>query len=550
MRKALNAGIDPEAAHRSRSKSNGQQPVYANRSLLEPPAPIFRALLNSLEVGVAIAVPNGEILYANPRFAELLGGSPHQQMSGLDLKSFVLPASWEELSNAMSQGAQNHTEGEMTVLPAGNSNQRTIHLSFTPHERVNDTPTIRLVATEVTELVAANRALKQSETSLHNISARLLQVQDEERRRMARDLHDVTGQELAVAVMSLDNLKNLVDMPGADLKAAICQSAELLRKVDSEIRTLSYLLHPPLLDEMGLGSALVWFVDGFSKRTGIEVETSIPEKLPRFAIEVEIAIFRVVQEALTNVFRHSGSHRAWVSILVNGTRLQAVVKDEGKAVDTKTVDANSKKTGVGIQSMRDRLRSFGGTLEYRVLRPGTKVTATIPLHKEARTFAIQPSTREVNFESTGTESRALERNGTKRILIVDDHEVARQGLRVLLKDQTDLEICGEAKDGVEAIEKTRELKPDLVIMDLSMPNMGGFSAVKHIRAAGISPKFLIYTTHLYPELERVAQAAGCDGFVVKSNASQDLIRGLRTVLGGEKFFSEPIVQDKNSLASA
>jgi signal transduction histidine kinase len=466
-------------------------------------------------------------------------------MSGLKLESFVLPSSWEELSNAMSQGAQHGAEGEMTVLPAGNSNQRTIHLSFTPHEQVNDMATIRLVATEVTELVEANRALKQSENSLHNMSARLLQVQDEERRRIARDLHDVTGQELAVAVMSLDNLKNLMDAPGADLKTAICDSAKLLRKVDSEIRTLSYLLHPPLLDEMGLASALVWFIDGFSKRTGIKVQTEIPEKLPRLAIELEIATFRVVQEALTNVFRHSGSQRAWVSVSLNESRLEVTVVDEGKGVDRRKLGATSEKPGVGIQSMRDRLRVFGGSLEFRALRPGTKVVASIPFSKEAQALGSQIAADGANVE-VARPQRHAERRETKRILIADDHQVAREGLRVLLKEQADLEICGEAKDGLDTVQKARDLRPDLVIMDLSMPHMNGFTAVKHIRALGLQTKILIYTTHSYPELERVAEAARCDGFVVKSNASQDLIRGVRTLLDGGKFFGGEVPKDEKA----
>jgi two-component system, NarL family, sensor kinase len=538
VRKALNAGIDPRAAHKSRQKTNGGQRAHSDgHPDLE--TAVFRSLLDSLEVGVAIAESAGQIVYANPRFAELLAGSSDEEVSGVELKSFVLATSWDQLSDALAQGVHVPTEGEMTVLPSGNGAQRIVHVSFTPHDSVNGKQTVRLVATEVTELVAANRALKQSEASLHTVSARLLQVQDEERRRMARDLHDITGQELAVCVMSLDKLKILADESGANFKKLISQSAQLLRQVESEIRTLSYLLHPPLLDEMGLASALVWFVEGFSKRTGIEVKTDIPEKLPRFAIELEIAIFRVVQEALTNVFRHSGSHRARVSISTSGSQLQATIEDEGKGIGKRKIAAAAEKRGVGIQSMRDRLGLFGGTLEFRSGHPGTKVIATIRLNKGQRSLEGQQPTLEQHFRG---DEVATVTGAIKRILIADDHEVARQGLRVLLKDEGDLEICGEANDGVDAVEKARELRPDLVIMDLTMPRMNGFSAVKHIRASGANPKILIYTTHSYDGLERVAEAASCDGFVVKSNASQDLIRGVRTVLNGGKFFGAEVVQ--------
>jgi two-component system NarL family response regulator len=125
----------------------------------------------------------------------------------------------------------------------------------------------------------------------------------------------------------------------------------------------------------------------------------------------------------------------------------------------------------------------------------------------------------------------------KRILIVDDHEVARKGIRFLLNEEDDLEICGEAQDGLEAFDKVQRLSPDLVILDLNMPGGGGFSAANRIRNAGLTPKILIYTTHTFPGLERIARAADCDGFVVKANATQDLIRGIRAVLRGEEFYS-------------
>jgi DNA-binding NarL/FixJ family response regulator len=136
-----------------------------------------------------------------------------------------------------------------------------------------------------------------------------------------------------------------------------------------------------------------------------------------------------------------------------------------------------------------------------------------------------------------SEATPVSAGRAKRILIVDDHEVARKGIRFLLNEEDDLEICGEAQDGLEAFEKVQRLSPDLVILDLNMPGGGGFSAANRIRNAGLTPKILIYTTHTFPGLERIARAADCDGFVVKANATQDLIRGIRAVLRGEEFYS-------------
>jgi two-component system, NarL family, sensor kinase len=498
-------------------------------------AQLYRSLLDGLDIGVANSTRDGEILYSNRRFGELLGLEEQENLAGSHLKDFVSARDWSSLSEALRQGADGAAEGKITFVEAGSSEVRTVRCSFAPivdEERV----TIKVIASEMTELIETTKALKQSEASLQSLSARLLQVQDDERRRMARDLHDVTGQELAVAIMGIDRLGRSA-IHDENLCEALTETANQLRKVESEIRTLSYVLHPPLLDEMGLRSALHWYIEGFSKRTGIDVEAKIPESLPRLGVEKETALFRVIQEGLTNVFRHSGSRRARIRVSIGSGTLQALVEDDGKGFNNETLSA--AKLGVGIQSMKDRLKSFSGNLDLRSGPRGTQVIATVPLTVEERPSTAQ---READGELSPTRQTPLVTTIRKRVLIADDHEIARQGIRALLGDQPDFEICGEAENGSDAVVKTRELKPDLLILDLSMPLMGGFSAVNQIRNAGLTTRILMYTTHSYPGLERVARAAGCDGFVLKSNASQDLIRGARAVLQGVKFYGPEIAQ--------
>jgi CheY-like chemotaxis protein len=362
---------------------------------------------------------------------------------------------------------------------------------------------------------------------LQSASARLLQIQDEERRRLARELHDTTGQELSAAIMSVDGLaRSLVD-PTGGLRRTALACAERLRKIETQIRTLSYVLHPPLLDEMGLGSALRWFLEGFAKRTGIEVKADIPANVPRFSIEKETALFRVIQEGLTNVFRHSGSRRATVRLQVKPSAIEALVEDEGKGFSDE--GGTPRKHGVGIQSMKGRLEIVGGNLELHTNSRGTTVVATVPVDL----YELMTAPDRLEQRSAENELVAKSR---RRILIADDHHVARRGIRTLFDGEPDLEICGEASDGVEALQRTKELKPDLVILDLSMPNMGGLTVANHIRNTGLSTKILVYTSHSYPQLEQTARAAGCDGYVAKSDASHDLIRATRTVLGGGKFY--------------
>jgi CheY-like chemotaxis protein len=248
-----------------------------------------------------------------------------------------------------------------------------------------------------------------------------------------------------------------------------------------------------------------------------------------------------MQESLSNVIRHSQSKQAWVRIELDAHYLKLSIRDAGRGFD-QTSHGGSAPSGVGIEGMRGRLRSLGGSLDLQSDPHGTEVIASVPLRDGA---AISPDSARARRQQKDKAAQAPT-GLAKRILIVDDHEVARKGIRFLLNDEDDLEICGEAQDGLEAFEKVQRLKPDLVILDLNMPGGGGFSAANRIRNAGLTPKILIYTTHTFPGLERIARAADCDGFVVKANATQDLIRGIRAVLRGEEFYSSLNAKAQNA----
>lgn len=461
-------------------------------------------------------------------------------LAGTQLKELVSPGSWNELRAALDRGAHDPTEGEIKIETTSGS-PRTIRMSLRP-VRLGRKTTIGVTAAEITELMDKTRALQDSETSLHSLSARILQLQDEERRRIARDLHDITGQELAVVMMSLNQIAKNLGHSEPDVQRAIADAVELVRKVEDEVRSLSYLLHPPLLDDFGLASALEWYTDGFRKRSGITIELDCPRNLPRLGAEKEMALFRVIQEGLTNVLRHSGSSKAWIRISFDPVDVRLSVEDEGRGIGGKAVAmAEGRTSGVGLLGMRERLQQLGGTLEIRPRIRGTQVVASLPIEEGERA----PSSPEIpvpqptsGFGQISKETGEPVGAGAsrKRILVADDHEVTRQGIRNLLQDEPDLEICGEARDGMEAVMKARQLNPDLVIMDINMPGAGGFSAARSIRQSGMPAKIIFFTTHTLRELERMSRIAGFEGFVYKTNAAHDLLRGIRTVLAGDKFF--------------
>jgi signal transduction histidine kinase/CheY-like chemotaxis protein len=503
-------------------------------------AHVFRALLENLDVGVATVSPLGVILYANPRFAEILDVSSLARVVGSNLRRFISAAGWKPLGDALAQAVRAPSEGQLEVQIEPGTH-RTIRMSFGLISRARSAPLIGIVAADLTELVAAAKALKHSEATLHSVSARLLQVQDEERRRMARDLHDITGQELAVAVMSLDQMAKNLESPRTDMRKSLAECAGWLRKVESEIRTLSYVLHPPLLDETGLGPALKWYVEGFTKRTGVRVNVAISQSLPRLPLEQETALFRVVQEGLTNVLRHSGTAEAEIRAACESGLVSVVIEDKGRGFDSRQVAADRTKLGVGIPGMRGRLALVGGQLEVRSGSRGTSVIATVPVREDAAASAeVAGAVADKKERGPSRDDRI--RGAPIRILIADDHEIARRGIRDLFRDERDLQICGEAEDGVETLAKVEQLKPDLLILDLSMPKIGGFSVVHRLRRSGNGPKVLIYSTHSHPDVERMARTLGCDGCVHKANAARDLVRGVRAVLRGDQFYEYEVAR--------
>ncbi len=231
------------------------------------------------------------------------------------------------------------------------------------------------------------RMVDRRTDELRRLSIRLMTMQDQERRRLARDLHDGLGQELAVAKMVLD--KMMLQKSPQPAAEEWTQASSIVDRAIQQVRTMSHLLHPPLLDEVGLLSALSWYVEGLTKRSGIEISLEVqPRDFPRLSVDVETAVFRIVQEALTNVFRHSEASRVWISLAQKEENIVVAVRDDGKGVDKRITELQPDSVGVGIGGMKQRAREFGGELRLTNAHPGTLVELTIPLRLVLR----EPST--------------------------------------------------------------------------------------------------------------------------------------------------------------
>jgi PAS domain S-box-containing protein len=229
------------------------------------------------------------------------------------------------------------------------------------------------------ELRRRNAEILQQSDQLRDLSGRLMFTQDEERRRIARELHDSAGQNLAALAMNLGQIENDAKRDPGRLSESIKYAEQLIQDLTREIRTTSYLLHPPMLDENGLSSALRWYTDGLAQRSGLRIDLDIPANFERLAPDVELAIFRLVQECLTNVHRHSGSKNAEIRIAREPDKIYVEVRDHGKGMSPERLaEVQSQGVGVGIRGMRERVRQSHGELTVDSNALGTKITAVFP----------------------------------------------------------------------------------------------------------------------------------------------------------------------------
>jgi PAS domain S-box-containing protein len=240
----------------------------------------------------------------------------------------------------------------------------------------------KLAQTLDAEVRARTRELEEQSNHVRELSWRLLRSQDEERRHIARELHDSAGQTLTVLGINLAQLAQKAGRNAPELAAEAEQIQETVQQLHREIRTTSYLLHPPLLDESGLYSAISWYLQGLQERSGLEVRLDCSEKFGRLSREVELVIFRLVQECLTNIHRHSGSKSASIRLTQDVNQITLEIRDQGKGMAAERLaEVQSGRSGVGITGMRERLRQFEGTLEIESSDSGTRIFATIPAAK-------------------------------------------------------------------------------------------------------------------------------------------------------------------------
>ena len=244
------------------------------------------------------------------------------------------------------------------------------------------------------ELESRNVEVVRQSELLRELSRRLMQAQDDERRHVARELHDSAGQTLTALGMNLAHLAQQARKTSAELAQDAEEGKRLVLELSQEIRTMSYLLHPPLLDDSGIGDAFHWYIRGLEERSGLNISLVIPEDLGRFSHELELSVFRIVQECLTNIHRHSASKVATIRIARDQQSISLSVRDEGKGISPgKLFQLQAKGGGVGIRGMRERVLQLGGEMRLNSEGNGTLIAITLPFAENTRSGAegLQPA---------------------------------------------------------------------------------------------------------------------------------------------------------------
>ncbi len=336
----------------------------------------YSVLVERMQQGAAIISGQGAVIYCNPALEQLIGVA-RGELIGLTLDQFLNQSDRDLFQNLWRDTQAGPQEAEMCVRRADGTE---IPASFAFRLLTRDKSSIGILITDLTT------RKQQAE-----LTSRIQQMQDDERRRIARELHDSVGQLLAAISMNIARIKDEAGKLSPPVARLISDNEAMVNQISDEIRTISHLLHPPLLDEVGLPSALRWYTDGFSQRSNIQTTLDIPEQFDRLSPDMEIAIFRAIQECLTNIHRHSGSPSCSIKIIQDDDKLRIEVKDLGRGIPESKQTSLASSGGVGLRGMQERIRQLGGTFEILTSPKGTLIAATLPIPND-----IAKSRKDIN----------------------------------------------------------------------------------------------------------------------------------------------------------
>ncbi|MEJ2077819.1 MAG: PAS domain-containing protein [Acidobacteriota bacterium] len=525
------------------------------QALRESEARFREVLENALDASYRRDLTSGRLDFMSPVIEQITGFSPEEiaaldVQQGLDLvhpddrqavigeiqRSASGEAGFVEYRFRTKNGEYRWFGDKMRVVMAGGEPRYRVGVVRDITHRKQVEEALRRAKDELEERVhQRTKELELRANQLARLSSELTIVEQRERRRLAQVLHDHLQQLLVGAKFGLDVLSRRIGQKHMD---TIGQVEALLNESINTARSLTAELSPPILHEAGLNAALEWLIRWMKEKHGLTVEFDTDEEVRTSREDIRVLIFESVREALLNVVKHAKVTRAKVSLTRHDPEhLRALISDEGVGFEPGVLSNrdDSTKGGFGLVSMRERLRLMGGSLEIEsTAHEGTRLILTVPIESPAAVMGEEEAeeTREEEGAQPETGQQAggggkSARKGRIRVLLVDDHVVMRQGLSMLIGEESDIEIVGEGSNGNEAIALARDLQPDVILMDFSMPEMNGVEATRIIHSE--LPKIRIIGLSMYEETDRAAamQEAGAVAYLSKSGRSDALLQTIR-----------------------
>jgi len=489
---------------------------------------LFKTLANNSPIAVYI-VQDGKLQFVNSQFQHHAGVG-EAELLGTDANRFVLTedrGSVKQMAEAMLKGERPNPYEYRFVGRGGRIKWVMEQVASIQH---NGRPATLGTFMDITERKQSEETLVRSESQLRLLSQRILEVQEEERARIARELHDQLGQELvALKIEAVVLMEELAKSPR--LRERARGVLDLIDRLDMTAHRIAVSIRPEILDKLGLVKAIQWYAEDFERRSGISCPVEAPNDEVVLPKAVSTCAYRILQEALVNVWKHSRASQAKIKVTSGHGMVNICVSDNGVGMDLRRL---SEGTSLGLLGMRERASLVGGKITIR-RNPGggLRVGAHLPLSVAQTGIGTS-----AELSSAQTLASKPWSKSAIRVLLVDDHSLVRAGLRRVLEQAPDIRIIAEACDGREAVDKFQEVSPDVVVMDISMPELDGMEASKRILSLYPQARILMLTRFHEEQYAIRTLKAGCLGYLTKGSSTQQLHNAVRTVARGKRFLSE------------